>query len=172
MPNPCDCAFATHREAREQARMGSEASAIRCAFGHDQEWDDSRGAPAEGRRDGWYHSLLYIELAEKILNLRDDRLDLDDDDCLGRFVISEQVDTAAIAKMVEARFGNHGPTRGLETPHEPFRQEGMVGVSQPPELRAAVAGVPGQSHVERGTDAPERGDREGVSVSALQQTDQ
>jgi len=115
--------------------------------------------------------MLDMELPEQVLNLGNDRLDLDDNDCLRSRVISEQVDAAALAEVVEAGLRYHDPAGLLELPREPFSQAGVVGIAQPPQLRSAVAGVPAQSDVERGTDAPNAAHREGVSVSALQEAE-
>jgi len=114
--------------------------------------------PAPARRDADGVPRLAIERGEHGLHVRDDRLDLYDEDDPARRVEGEDVDGAAIGAELECDLRDGEPSAGSEQPDDLLDELGVrsiqeaVGGFAMPHGADLEAGTNGGSHVIDGSD--------------------
>jgi hypothetical protein len=113
---------------------------------------------------------LAVENAKHRLEVRHDRLDLDDEERPGRWVEREDVDGAALAADVERHLGGDLPPHRPETAQHPLREVGVSAVEQPIEAFA----LPQQSHGHRPAERRRHADQDvqgdAIGATALDAT--
>jgi hypothetical protein len=144
----------------EQRSQPLDSAAARRAISHHQRGDHSGwcGIPATSDDVG-RNPTLHVQGAEHGLDIGDLGLDLDDQHGMRRWMPREQVHTAAVSVVVEARLGSDVPAPSRQ-PIPPRRlQPRMTLVGQPIDLGTAPAGTklePHLQHGQAGAECPER----------------
>jgi hypothetical protein len=135
--------------------------------GYEQERNDGPRPPPVGSGDLACNTDLHIEAPEKVLDIANRSLDLDDEQHSAPEVVTEEVIAAAVAKFVEAHLRLNVPSHLAQARGQPFGQRGVTRIEQ------AIKGSTGPPHVdhqvglERLDDASQSAKRHGVEPIAL-----
>jgi hypothetical protein len=101
-------ATAQRKSTKERGVLG-EVSSLRRSFANDEHGDDVRDAPAEISCDAGRKPRLDVDPTERLLGIVHARLDFDHGDGSSRGVPCEDVDPAALTKVVEAHLDARVP---------------------------------------------------------------
>ena len=105
---------------------------------HKQSGDRGRmPSPLVGDLKG--KTLLSVERHERRLDVRHDRLHLDDQDDARLRVECKDVDRAPLAKDVEGHLGRHQPAGDAQDPNDLFDDRGVIRIEQPIRFRSRSA---------------------------------
>ena len=153
---PAQGGTTSDRESNEEWSQPRDVTAGGRAVGDDQHGHDAASSPSEAPRENRRDANLHVEPAEKILDVDDGCLDLDDEKDSAARVEREQIDPSSIAVVVEAHLSSDIPTEGPQA-FGPYRGERrVVRIKEPFDFGPLPADVPSQREVHRGGD-PARG---------------
>jgi len=147
LTEPVERGAATEIESVEERIDGAEVPPSSRTIEHDEGGNDEPGIPAERTPDGRGDAGLHVEGAERRLRVDDRSLDLDDEQAALRGMERKEVDPAAIAVLIEAHLGSHGPAQCLEASGHARGESGAVGIQEPIDVGALPSDVPTQRQI-------------------------
>ena len=132
----------------EDGRVLGNSSPRRPAVGDHEQPSHQSTMPSALRRDLQTQPRLPVEGKYRRLEIRDDRLDLDDEDDAGRWVEREHVDRAPLATDVERDLDCNQPFERSKGGGDDVDERGMVAIQQAVERLA----IPRHDQVQPGTE--------------------
>lgn len=142
------------------------------AVGDDQARDDPTCGPCSRRHSASRVAALHVQGAQQLLDVHDHRLRLAYQNGRRARVERDQVNASTVSIVVETDLRGGLPPGALKKFGGPRPQGGVVGVTEAHELKAALAGIPGDGKVHRPADAPHRSNGQPIRSSTLEQADQ
>jgi hypothetical protein len=127
--------------------------------------------PAAFSRDLGRDTHLSIERAKHRLQVRHDRLDLDDEQRSARFVKGEDVDRPAVSAHIERDFGDCDPSRRLKQLQNALGQVSVGRIKQSIESFSVPQHPDAQGRPECRRDADERVHGDPIGLPVLDPTD-
>lgn len=145
--------------------------------------DHASGGPRVGNHESWndrsdrsHASIvcdhpaqpgLHVEPPEELLHVTNRALDLHDQQRAQPKVIGNQVDTAAVAEMIEADLGAGYPSEGGEQMCRPFLERSVGAIQQSVELLASPSDLQVDGGLQSFRQTINCADRQRTQVAAL-----
>jgi hypothetical protein len=139
--------------------------------GHEQARDNGRWAPSQRHGHGRRQAGFRVQASQQVLEIRDDRLDLDDGDDPARRVARKEIDAPSLAEVAERPLCQDLPCVPLETASDGALERSVIGVEQPRQLASAPAGRHRDIDLQDGARSPQRGDGERPDVARFEVRD-
>jgi hypothetical protein len=173
IPQPAPQNHAAHREGRfERGLVVADAATAGRGLRENQQPHDRPAPPPEPlRRDRPSVARLLVELPNRLLDRRELRFHLDDEQHQGPGFECEQVDRPALAVDRVRDLDLHEPAGNTQPPHRRLDERRMPAIHEPIERTASPSDVELGTRVEgleQGTDRPQR---QPVEPTALDERD-
>lgn len=145
LPKPSQRRCPTKTKPREEPIVVRDSPPIRSCVYDDQRWQNRGWPPTLGLGNVRSDASLHVEVAEDVLDVDDQGLDLNGQQHPRIRVICQQVDATAVAVTVEAGLRYDEPAMVRQQAGNRLGDVRVVGVPQASQLWTAMASVPSET---------------------------
>ena len=142
------------RQCREEPIVLGYPMPVRTAIGDDQRANDDGWIPPDRASHVCREPGLRVQGTERLLDIDQRRLDLDNQQRPRDSVEGQQIDAAPLTVSVVAHLRRDTPSMPLEVEGEELLQARVIGITEPPELGTSKARVPAHAYPQRCADTP------------------